>query len=53
MVVFKVSTDYFKKLNVVGFHHENVWQVKKRIELLEGIPAGTLHLYNNGIELND
>jgi hypothetical protein len=38
---------------VVGFLHEEISELKKRIELIEGIPAMTMNLYHDGEEITN
>ena len=49
----EVSTTYNKLIKVVAFKNEDIWKLKKRIELIEGYPAEVQALYFDGKELTN
>jgi hypothetical protein len=51
--MLKINTDYSKKINMVAFPYEDIWSIKKRIEILEGIPAISIRLFKNNQILED
>lgn len=44
---------YDKLIKVAAFKYEDVWQLKRRIELIEGVPAVTQVIYYHGEELTN
>jgi hypothetical protein len=45
--VITINKPNNEKITVQAYGHENIWQLKKRIELLEHTPSHTINLYNS------
>ncbi len=52
-IVLQVTTPTGKKFSVVGFLDENIIDIKKRIQDLEGIPTHQQKVLLQGMELYD